>query len=183
MTGTVLYLLAGFLIGMLTSNTNISEKERVISSSSKVSPVECINKVNSNTDLTRIKLGPYNPPPKTELKKFKFDYPRLRDYYELVNSQTCLNWFKSTELYNGSKESYIITKDVYLNKIPRDKRSCFVNAIDHNSNLFVGLDEKNFKILIYDFNVLVNREKEWMLLLKKINKDVEIINGESRDGK
>jgi hypothetical protein len=88
------------------------------------------------------------PPPIT-LLPVDFDWPRTNNLV-VKNSKACLD---------------VIEKD----KNKSFWRRCGINEIDDTSNIYIGLDQKNFESLTINFKRILAREEEWRHRLKSVN--------------
>lgn len=56
-------------------------------------------------------------------------------------------------------------------------------TIDHNSNLFIGMNAASFQALMNNFNILKAREEKWQLILKSMNDDIQTWHDLNSKGK
>jgi len=100
----------------------------------------------------------YTAPPKQMLAPVSWDFPRSATQSTIKNSATCIALAKKQHLDRNAVYDVAALS-------PR----CAVPAIDAGSNLYIGLNEANYRNLVNNYNILLLREKRWQMLLKQIN--------------
>jgi len=100
----------------------------------------------------------YTAPAKQMLAPVVWDFPRSATQVMIKNSARCIALAKEQNLDRNA---------VY--DVSELKPRCAVPAIDAGSNLYIGLSEANYRNLVNNYQILLLREKRWLLLLKNIN--------------
>jgi hypothetical protein len=87
------------------------------------------------------------------LVPFNWDYPRTEEL-DIINSKKCL-----------------IVKDE--NKNTKFWKDCGINKVDLNSNIYIGLDETNYRTFIQNWDRIIGREKQWRSIVDEVNRQRE----------
>ena len=100
----------------------------------------------------------FRAPPKQALMPVKMDFPRRSDMVSIKNSRICID---------KAKKQGLDVSGIYPVKTVHSE--CSVPAVDQSSNLYIGMNEPNYRNLVNNYNILVLREEQWQYLLKNIN--------------
>lgn len=113
----------------------------------------------------------YQAPMKQALAPFRWDFPRMATHSTIKNSAACIE---------NAKKNGMSRNGVYLNAdLDVLPGKCAVPAVDVGSNLYIGVTEVNFRSLVTNYDILLTREKRWLLLLEHINRMNRISNKEA----
>ena len=101
-----------------------------------------------------------------KIPAYKWDYPRDKSYLKIKHTKECIALAKQ---YNVPMNSIYLATSKY-NKFPPH---CTEFVIDHNSNLFLGLDRENFDKFREAMKILDNRNKSYEQLIKEHNESIK----------
>jgi len=112
-------------------------------------------------------------PPKNSMDSISFDWPRLSNYYSVLNTSKCKDKFIT--IYPDSDPlGFRLKVDdpesrIELEQFPKFWNTCSIPSIDFDSNLYIGMTESEYKKLTTNIKITITREKQWQELLKRIN--------------
>lgn len=89
-------------------------------------------------------------PSSIALIPFEWSWPRIEDL-DVINSKKCKSVDKAKHNTKFWKE-------------------CGIPKVDLNSNIYIGMDEGNYKIFIQNWDRLLSREKQWRSIVNEINR-------------
>jgi len=100
----------------------------------------------------------YTAPAKQMLAPISWDFPRSATQSTIKNSAPCITLAK--------KQNLDLNTIYDTTALPA---RCAVPAVDAGSNLYIGLNEANYRNLVNNYSIILMREKRWKLLLNQIN--------------
>ena len=100
-----------------------------------------------------------------KLPAYKWDYPRDQTYLKIRHTDECI---KLAKIYGVPMNSIYLATSKY-NQFPPH---CTEFVIDHNSNLFLGLDRKNFDKFREAMKILDDRNKSYEQLIRNHNEAI-----------
>jgi len=131
-----------------------------------------IEKVVVTQKLIYPHLPNINAPPLSKIEPIEFDWPRLSNYYSIKNSKKCEIEF--LKLFPGENpRSFRLKIDESSGKELEQHGEfwydCSIASIDRDSNLYIGMNEVEYKKLVNNTKSMMMREKQWRALLVQIN--------------
>lgn len=132
------------LILLLFTTTGCSSLPKLTSEPEIVERVVKVNKV-IYPELPHV---PY--PPNIILVPFNWDWPRTEDL-DIKNSKKC----KSVLPLKHDKKFW---------------KECGINKVDLTSNLYLGMNETNYRVFIQNWDRLLGREKQWRSIVDEVNR-------------